>query len=296
MRFAVVDDALDAASFADARAFVDAYVALADGGYDAATSREAWLDDDAVGGDDDGDDDGESGTTTLTSAFWTPRDALAAPRCAIEALAGACARALGLASDETLAGAEWWVQDVAWDEPPKGYHTDCDVKMRDGVGARGFPAMASVFYVDGERGGGATAAFDQTTASDAGRETATGLWPETPERVFACEVRKNRLMAFEGDRWHGVLANEGGFRGQRVTVLVNWWRERPSGARNLPNRFVSPTRTARLGKCVPVEPRVVKRASYEDDRAAWEAQEMPPVAGESVVPSSVVEFDYSRRE
>jgi len=105
--------------------------------------------------------------------------------------------------------------------------------------------------------------------------------------VFACEVRKNRLMAFEGDRWHGVLANEGGFRGQRVTVLVNWWRERPSGARNLPNRFVSPTRTARLGKCVPVEPCVVKRASYEDDRAAWEAQEMPAVAGQSVV-----EFDY----
>ena len=92
MRFAVVDDALDAASFADARAFVDAYVALADGGYDAATSREAWLDDDAVGGDDDGDDDASRGTTTLTSAFWTPRRALAAPRCAIEALAGACAR------------------------------------------------------------------------------------------------------------------------------------------------------------------------------------------------------------
>ena len=59
------------------------------------------------------------------------------------------------------------------------------------------------------------------------------------------------------------------------------------GARNLPNRFVSPTRTARLGECVPVEPCVVKRASYEDDRAAWEAQEMPAVAGQSVV-----EFDY----
>ena len=289
MRFAVVDDALDADAFARVGAFVDAYVALADGGYDPATSREGWLDEDAVGGDDDATTTTTTTTTTmtLTSAFWTPRRALAAPRCAIEALAGGCAAALGLADDDALAGAEWWIQDVAWNERPKAYHADCDVAMRDGVGTRTFPAMASVFYVDGERGGGATAAFDQTTASEAGEETASGLWPETPERVFACEVRKNRLMAFEGDRWHGVLANEGGFRGQRVTVLVNWWRERPSGARNLPNRFVSPTRTARLGKCVPVEPCVVKRASYEDDRAAWEAQEMPAVAGQSVV-----EFDY----
>ena len=44
MRFAVVDDALDADAFASVCAFVDAYVALADGGYDPATSREGWLD------------------------------------------------------------------------------------------------------------------------------------------------------------------------------------------------------------------------------------------------------------
>ena len=33
-------------------------------------------------------------------------------------------------SDDFI-GAEWWVQDVASDEPPKVFHTDCDVQTRN---------------------------------------------------------------------------------------------------------------------------------------------------------------------
>jgi len=36
-------------------------------------------------------------------------------------------RGLGLYADQ-MSGAEWWVQDVAPDELPKTFHTDCDMQ------------------------------------------------------------------------------------------------------------------------------------------------------------------------
>lgn len=74
-------------------------------------------------------------------------------------------------------GAEWWIQDVARDEPPKTFHTDCDLVMRGGATAtaRGedtedaerstdvvHPAVASVLYVSDA--GGPTAVFGQRKA------------------------------------------------------------------------------------------------------------------------------------
>ena len=71
-------------------------------------------------------------------------------------------------------GAEWWIQDVARDEPPKTFHTDCDLVMRGGA-SRGedtedaerstdvvHPAVASVLYVSDA--GGPTAVFGQRKA------------------------------------------------------------------------------------------------------------------------------------
>ena len=176
------------------------------------------------------------------------------------------------------AGAEWWIQDVAWDEPPKVYHTDCDVCVRAGASTtRATPRAASVTYVSA--GGGATAVFAQTRAANA----PGTLEPAHPGEVTACAPMANRLMIFNGDRWHGVLADraETGFRGQRVTLLVNWWLDKPSGARALARRFVRDD--VDFGAQTPFEfgeRRVVcaeriLRGSYARDAGAWDEQRAP---------------------
>lgn len=172
---------------------------------------------------------------------------------------------------ENVRGAEWWIQDVARDEPPKTFHTDCDLVMRGGA-SRGdgtddagatevaHPAVASVLYVS--NGGGPTAVFGQrrtkrdermndADASSSETSAVAALTPRYPSEVAVVRPRRNTLLLFEGDRYHAVMhpANssdsESGARGteaprQRVTVLVNWWRERPRGAADLPARFVTP--------------------------------------------------------
>ena len=74
------------------------------------------------------------------------------------------------------------MQDVAWDERPKVYHTDCDVEYRggreagdDGATMRRFPDVASVLYLDGDDGGPALSSIRATRAR---RERA----PRSPRR------------------------------------------------------------------------------------------------------------------
>ena len=170
-------------------------------------------------------------------------------------------------------GAEWWIQDVARDEPPKTFHTDCDLVMRGGA-SRGedtedaerstdvvHPAVASVLYVSDA--GGPTAVFGQRKVitkkkknapiRDDDAATTTALTPRYPSEVAVVYPRRNTLLLFEGDRYHAVMhprsersseSDESDEKsqqsGQRVTVLVNWWRERPRGPADLPDRFVAP--------------------------------------------------------
>ena len=287
MRVEAHDDALRADAFDALVAFVRAHVALVDAGEDPTNASGGW--DDAPPLVDDVDAPRAIGA--LTSSYWCPRKAFDAPRCAVEAVIGGLARSSATrGACATATGAEWWIQDVASDEPPKVYHTDCDVMMMDGgTSVRSHPALASVLYVEGGEGGGATCVFDQTTSRAADGE----LEPRAPASVCACGVRENRFLVFDGDRWHGVLRNEDGFRGQRVTVLVNWWTSRPAGARTLPRRFVdekSP-RVAELGAMTRVEPVVLSRGSYADDAACWDEQRLP--AGASARAGDVVEFRYA---
>jgi len=290
------DDALDDDGFNAVRAFVDAYVELVDGGYDPA-ARSGRVEDEDAGWSDADDDDAcddararvdepTTTSTTLTSSFWIPRRAFDRPRNAVEAYVGALARA-GTAT--ARGGAEWWVQDVAWDERPKVYHTDCDVEVREnGATTRRFPELASVLYVDGDDGGGATVVFDQTTTEEATGEMA----PRSPRLACVCAPKRNRVLLFAGDRWHGVLKNSSAFRGQRVTLLVNWWSTKPAGARELPNRFVDrrgDERTiATVGSLIKAPMSTLVRASYEDDRRAWYAHEAPAPTERF----SVARFEY----
>ena len=301
------DDALDEDGFNAVRAFVDAYVELVDAGYDPGARSARVEDDDAAWSDDDDDDaaraigerdDAGTSSRTLTSSFWIPRRAFDRPRNAVEAYVGALTRA-GTAPARARGGAEWWVQDVAWDERPKVYHTDCDVEYREGREAgdegattRRFPDVASVLYLDGDDGGGATVVFDQTTTEEATGELA----PRSPRLACACGVKRNRVLLFAGDRWHGVLKNSSAFRGQRVTLLVNWWSTKPAGARELPNRFVdrrgSERVIAKVGSLIEVPMSTVVRASYEDDRRAWDAHEAPATMDRF----SVARFEYPEEE
>ena len=268
------DDALDEDGFNAVRAFVEAYVELVAAGYDPGARSERVEDDDAEWSDDDDDDAARANAPTYASTAFLGRS-------------------------NARGGAEWWVQDVAWDERPKVYHTDCDVEYREGREAgdegatmRRFPDVASVLYLDGDDGGGATVVFDQTTTEEATGELA----PRSPRLVCACGVKRNRVLLFAGDRWHGVLKNSSAFRGQRVTLLVNWWSTKPAGARELPNRFVdrrgSERVIAKVGSLIEVPMSTVVRASYEDDRRAWDAHEAPATMDRF----SVARFEYPEEE
>jgi len=112
------------------------------------------------------------------------------------------------------AGAEWWWQDLDYMDPPKVYHTDCNVWMEDGQAAlEQHPAWSSVLYLCSA--GGATSVF-------AGDEAiAVFPWP-------------GRYLMFPGDRVHGVLHAKEQEHADRITFLVNYWPYRPPGLSNTP--------------------------------------------------------------
>ena len=81
---------------------------------------------------------------------------------------------------ESFAGCEWWVQDVAHDEPPKAYHTDCVLEEdKDKRKKKYYPLLSTVYYGKTERGG-ATVAFDEEEY-DAMRKCVVvrSAWPKS---------------------------------------------------------------------------------------------------------------------
>ena len=208
---------------------------------------------------------------------------------------------------ENVRGAEWWIQDVARDEPPKTFHTDCDLVMRGGA-SRGedtedaerstdvvHPAVASVLYVSDA--GGPTAVFGQrrtkrdermndADASSSETSAVAALTPRYPSEVAVVYPRRNTLLLFEGDRYHAVMHppesdEKSQQSGQRVTVLVNWWRERPRGPADLPDRFVTPPFAYDAAGTEETDPHVTDRRNTAScrDRSA-----LLPLPVLSVVP------------
>ena len=61
---------------------------------------------------------------------------------------------------------------------------------------------------------------------------------EDMRKCVVCRPKENRLLTFRGDMWHGVCRDdrdEGEY--QRVTFLVNFWKERPKCAKELPKEL-----------------------------------------------------------
>ena len=238
--------------------FVDRHVQLADAGCllrtdddgeeeegeeeeaaEAEETRERKDDDDVNDVNDFADDAFVSGTY-----FWS-KDA--PPRCAAEEYCETLARYVTertcfLFDDEdedesrkpstpSFAGCEYWIQDVAHDEAPKTYHTDCvlerDTTRTDGETttlAKRYPLCSTVYYGKTSKGG-ATVVFDKEEYEDM-------------RKCVVCRPKENRLLTFRGDMWHGVCRDdrdEGEY--QRVTFLVNFWKERPKCAKELPKEL-----------------------------------------------------------
>ena len=247
-----------------------------------------------------------------------PAPLLTPPRNGVELAIASMARQTRLGLDAArAAGAEWWVQDVAPGEPPKTFHFDCDLLCADDddddderetsdaldektktspgttTGTRvAYPETASVLYLGDV--GGATAVFGQVkrrappSGDPAASSAANALSPRFPEEVSFAHPRRNRLLTFPGDRYHAVMrpcespVNE---EGQRVTLLVNWWRERPSGCADVPDRFVDEAAAAAAGRDEPGPGRSARDTgtipvledvyAFGDHVRAWRAQTLP---------------------
>jgi hypothetical protein len=149
------------------------------------------------------------------TTFWLANGAQ--PAHAIER----AVRALtALARPRGCAGAEWWIGRSYTNDVPIEFHFDHDVKGR----TPRHPRLSTVFFFNRVKGG-QLAVTDQRP----GGRRAT--------RMEAIAPRRNRYAIFAGDLLHGVLDRDGrtptkrlgGPRGRlRVTLVVNFWSERPS--------------------------------------------------------------------
>jgi hypothetical protein len=212
--------------------------------------------------------------------------------------------------DDDFVGCEYWVQDVAHDEAPKAYHTDCVLEREEEEGdgelllRKKHPLLSTVYYGKTERGG-ATVAFDE----------------EEYEKMRKCVLvkpRRNRLFAFRGDMWHGVCRDENGFEGneeayQRVTLLVNFWKERPKCAGEFPREMFSGIHDSSGNHAVNDDDDETRREEIDlsttnddDERvfkmksgerrahfAAWEAQNPNAFLEPSASSSSIVLIEYT---
>jgi len=209
-----------------------------------------------------------------------------------------------------VVGCEYWVQDVAHDEAPKAYHTDCVLEREEEEEEGGelllrkkHPLLSTVYYGKTERGG-ATVAFDE----------------EEYEKMRKCVLvkpRRNRLFAFRGDMWHGVCRDDG-FEGneeayQRVTLLVNFWKERPKCAGEFPREMFSGIHDSSSNHAINDDDDETRREEIDlsttnddDERvfkmksgerrahfAAWEAQNPNAFLEPSASSSSIVLIEYT---
>jgi len=126
------------------------------------------------------------------------------------------------------AGAEWWIGRSYTTEVPVGFHFDQDVRAARGLR---HPQLSTVFFFNRVRGG-QLAVTDQR-AGRGGRPR-----PATAGELQVVSPRRNRYAMFDGALFHGVLDARGrtagrklpGPRGRlRVTLVVNFWAQRPTG-------------------------------------------------------------------
>jgi hypothetical protein len=127
-------------------------------------------------------------------------------------------------------GAEWWIGRTYTTRVPIEFHFDQDVKLRDAGGPLVHPLASSVLFFNSVRGG-------QLAVTDQRPDDRGDPRPARPRALEAVKPRANRYAVFAGDRYHGVLDANGemptralaGPRGRlRITLVVNFWRRRPT--------------------------------------------------------------------
>lgn len=88
----------------------------------------------------------------LTASYWASEE----PLNPVDALVLSLRSAPGLAHLRHM-GAEWWWQDTDDRDPPKAYHTDCNVSFCHDKMLKSFPQWSSVLYLTAM--GGCTTVF-----------------------------------------------------------------------------------------------------------------------------------------
>ncbi|GAB5353061.1 hypothetical protein AAMO2058_000006000 [Amorphochlora amoebiformis] len=181
-------------------------------------------------------------------------------------------------------GCEWWFQEQGPDDHPKEFHTDVNIEFnpeeKDEIkkSVYKYPLLSSVFYfgsLDHDKTIyphliSPTVVFSQSPRPTNSIEHI--LQPMVPERALVCYPKPNRLMVFEGDLWHAVVApyccpHQRNAKGKpstpilgrgwdvdtRYTLLVNWWKSKPIGP--LPHPLKT---TKKLRKSAPSPPNLPK--------------------------------------
>lgn len=121
------------------------------------------------------------------------------------------------------AGCEWWVQRLLpggrtnialhWDKD------ECEASQKKYLT---HPSLASVFYLSDA--GGPTIVLPMRVPSP--EQQGRDVVPPGSD-AFACFPAENRLLTFQGDLLHGVLDEPWPIDGARLTLLVNWWADKP---------------------------------------------------------------------
>ena len=193
--------------------------------------------------------------------------------------------------DHGFTGAEWWIQSRAGDNP-KEFHLDTAITWcRDHdwptelLGScHYYPAIGTVVYLGDY--GGATAVFNQSMGQN-------GTTPTLPREVALVYPRRNRVLAFNGKLYHGVMEFPAatGRERKRATLLVNYWRNKTAGELFTPTVKTDTLLMQRAAKILDgsecrshqrVPPRIKypERQTFEgvdfyEDFKAWREQRVP---------------------
>ncbi|WP_309888207.1 hypothetical protein [Archangium sp.] len=128
-----------------------------------------------------------------------------------------------------IVGVEWWFSRMRTTDVQVDFHQDRDEKLALRGGPLVHPRFTSLLFMNSVRGG----ALAVTKALP--NEDNPSLAPDTLDFDIA-RPRPNRFVYFRGDLTHGVLdANNRiptgklpGTSRLRVTLVMNWWSQRPT--------------------------------------------------------------------
>jgi hypothetical protein len=138
-----------------------------------------------------------------------------------------------------IAGVEWWLSRMYTTDVRVDFHQDRDEKLALRGGPLVHPRFTSLLFMNSVRGG----ALAVTKALPC--EDNPSLAPDT-EDFDLVMPKPNRFVYFRGDLTHGVLdANNQiptgklpGTSRLRVTLVMNWWSQRPMDLPTFPESKV----------------------------------------------------------